>query len=195
MNQSATGMAFDFGVQYLTGWRGLELGMVMKNFGPGMTYSGPGTELSLLPPDQDPSGQPRIFTSQTSSFELPSFFAMGASYHLYDMSQNRVTALGALQNNNFQGNALRAGLEWSYRDQFALRGSYYGSFVGTIDANTAEDDSKFVGGDDLYTGFAIGGGVKVRAGDTGRLGVDFTWRPVRQGLFDDTIDIGLKLAF
>ena len=195
MNQSATGMAFDFGVQYLTGWRGLELGMVMKNFGSGMTYSGPGTELSLLPPDQDPSGQPRIFTSQTSSFELPSFFAMGASYHLYDMSQNRVTALGALQNNNFQGNALRAGLEWSYRDQFALRGSYYGSFVGTIDANTAEDDSKFVGGDDLYTGFAIGGGVKVRAGDTGRLGVDFTWRPVRQGLFDDTIDIGLKLAF
>ena len=195
INQSATGAAFDFGVQYLTGWRGLKLGMVMKNFGPGMTYSGPGTEISMLPSDQDPSGQPRIFTSETSSFELPSFFTMGASCDLYSVSQYRITALGALQNNNFQGNALRAGLEWRYRDQIALRGSYFGSFVGSTNANTGEDRSKFVGGDDLYTGFALGGGVNLRAGDTGRMGVDFTWRPVRQGLFDDTIDIGLKLTF
>jgi hypothetical protein len=195
INQSASGMAFDFGVQYVTGWRGLKLGMVMKNFGPGMTYSGPGTEISVLPPDQDPSGQPRIFTSVNSSFELPSFFTMGGSFDAYSTSQHRITALGALQNNNFQGNALRAGLEWRYRDQFALRGSYYGSFVGTTDANTAVDNSKFVGGDDLYTGLALGGGVTLRAGDTGRMGVDVTWRPVRQGFFDDILDIGLKLSF
>jgi hypothetical protein len=195
INQSATGMAFDFGVQYVTDWRGLKLGMVMKNFGSGMTYSGPGSELSLLPPDQDPSGQPRIFTSETSSFELPSFFTMGGSCDLYSVPQYRITALGALQNNNFQGNALRAGLEWRYRDQFALRGSYYGSFVGTTNANTAVDESRFQGGDDLYTGLALGGGVNLRVGDTSRMGVDVTWRPVRNGYFDDIIDIGLKLSF
>jgi hypothetical protein len=160
-----------------------------------MTYSGPGTEISILPPDQDPSGQPRIFTSQTSSFELPSFFTMGASYDLYSVSQYRITALGALQNNNFQGNALRAGVEWRYRDHYALRGSYYGSFVGTLDPSTAEDNGKFVGGDDLYTGFALGGGFKLRAGDTGHVGVDCTWRPVREGLFDDIIDVGVSLSF
>jgi hypothetical protein len=195
INQSATGVAFDFGVQYLTGWRGLKLGMVMKNFGPGMTYSGPGTELSLLPPDQDPSGQPRIFTSETATFELPSFFTMGASCDFYRTPQSRLTFLGALQNNNFQGNALRGGVEWGYRDLLALRGSFYGSFRGTTDANTGEDNSKFVAGDDLYTGLALGGGIKVRAGETGQLGVDFTWRPVREGLFDDTMDIGLRLSF
>jgi hypothetical protein len=195
INQGATGMAFDFGVQYLTGWRGLDLGIAMKNFGPGMTFSGPGTEVSMLAPDQDPTAAPRIFTSETASFELPSYFTMGASCNVYSTPAARFTVLGALQNNNFQGNAIRAGLEWSYRDQLALRGSYYGSFVGTTDANTAEDNSKFVGGDDLYTGFALGGGVNFRTGDTGRMGVDVTWRPVRQGLFDDTIDIGLKLSF
>jgi hypothetical protein len=195
INQSASGMAFDFGVQYVTGWRGLKLGMVMKNFGPGMTYSGPGTEISVLPGDQDPSGQPRIFTSETAAFELPSFFAMGASCDLYSVPQYKIKALCALQNNNFQGNALRAGLEWTYRDLFALRGSYYGSIRGTTDANTGEDHSKFSGGDDLYTGVALGGGIKVRTGDTGRMGVDFSWRPVRAGLFDDTIDVGLRLSF
>jgi len=195
INQTATGLAFDFGVQYVTGWRGLKLGMVMKNFGAGMTYSGPGTEISVLPPDQDPSGQPRIFTSETSSFELPSFFTMGASMNLYSVPQYRITALGALQNNNFQGNAIRGGLEWSYRDQIALRGSYYGSSAGTTDANTAEDNSKFVGGEDLYTDLAHGGGTNFRTGDTGRMGVDFTWRPVRQGLFEDILDIGLRMTF
>ena len=195
INESAAGVAFDFGVQYLTGWRSLKLGMVMKNFGPGMTYHGPGAEIGVIPPDQDPSGQPRIFTSYTSSFELPSFFAMGASCDLYSVPQYRFIGLASFQNNNFQGNALRAGLEWRYRDLYALRCSYYGSFRGTMDANTGEENSKFVAGDDLYTGVALGGGATIRTGDTGHMGVDFSWRPVRQGLFDDTIDVGLRVSF
>jgi hypothetical protein len=195
ISQTATGAAFDFGVQYVTGWRGLRLGMVMKNFGPGMTYSGPGGEASLLPPGQDQSGQPRIFNTESASFELPSFFTIGGCLDLYSKPAQRVTLLGALQNNNFQGNAVRGGLEWGYRDLITLRGSYYGSFVGTTDPNTAQDESKFRAGDDLYTGFALGAGLKVRAGDVGRMGVDFTWRPVREGLFDDIFDVGLKVSF
>jgi hypothetical protein len=195
ISESATGAAFDFGFQYLTGWRGVKLGMVMKNFGPGMTYSGPGAEVSVLPPGSDPSGQPRIFTSETAPFELPSYFSMGGSVDVLSSPAYKVTVLGALQNNNFQGNAIRGGVEWGYRDLLALRGSYYGSFQGTTDPNTAEDQSRFAGGDDLYTGFALGGGLKVRTGDTGRLGVDFTWRPVRQSLFSDIVDVGLKLSF
>ena len=133
IQQNATGVAFDFGFQYMTGWRGLKLGMVMKNFGPSMTYDGPGTEISLLPDDQDPSSQPRIFSTQSASFELPSYFTMAASMDVYRQAAYRVTALGALQNNNFQGNALRAGVEWDYRDQIALRASSYCSCRGAVD--------------------------------------------------------------
>ncbi len=195
LQQSATGVAFDFGFQYLTDWRGLKLGMVMKNFGPSMRYDGPGTEISLLPDDQDPSSQPRIFSTQSASFELPSYFTMAASMDVYSETAYRITALGALQNNNFLGNAMRAGLEWSYRDQVALRASYYGSFRGTMNTATGEDQSEFTGGDDLYTGLGLGGGFTIRTGETGKMGVDFCWRPVREGLFDDTFDLGLKLAF
>ncbi len=195
INMSARGMAFDFGVQYLTGWHGLRFGMVMKNFGPNMTYDGPGAETSFIPPGSDPSAQPRIFTSETAAFELPSYFTLAGSYDVLAQPAYKLTVLGALQNNNFQGNAIRGGVEWGYRDIVALRGSYYGSFRGNQDPNTGEDRSLFTGGDDLYTGFAVGGGFKFRTGETGRMGVDLTWRPVRQGLFDDTIDVGLKMSF
>lgn len=195
IQQSATGVAFDFGFQYLTEWRGLRFGMVMKNFGPSMRYDGPGTEISLLPDDQDPSSQPRIFTTQSAGFELPSHFTMAASMDVYSEAAYKVTALGALQNNNFQGNAMRMGLEWAYRDQVALRASYFGSFRGNMNTATGEDESKFEGGDDLYSGLGLGGGFNIRTGETGKLGVDFCWRPVRDGLFDDIFDLGLKLAF
>jgi len=195
INMSATGVAFDFGVQYVTGWHGMKFGMVMKNFGPNMTYSGPGAETSFIPPGSDPSSQTRIFTTESAAFELPSFFTLGASYDLLAVTAYRLTMVGALQNNNFQGNAFRGGVEWTYRDLLALRGSFYGSFRGDQDPATGEDRSQFTGGDDLYTGFALGGGFKFRAGETGRMGVDVTWRPVRQGLFDDTIDMGLKMSF
>jgi hypothetical protein len=195
INQSATGVAFDLGVQYVTGWHGLKLGAVMKNFGPGMSYNGPGTEISVLPPDGDPAASNRIFSSETATFELPSHFTMGASYDLVTSPAYRLTALGAFQNNNYQGDALRGGLEWSYRDYFALRGSYFGSFAGAVDATTGDESQSFVGGDDLYTGLSLGAGAKIRAGETGRLGVDFTWRPVRAGLFDDIVDVGLRLDF
>ncbi len=192
---SATGMAFDFGVQYLTGWHGLRFGMVMKNFGPSMTYNGPGGETAFVPPGSDPSSQTRIFTTENASFELPSYFTLAGSYDVLSQPAYKVTVLGALQNNNFEGNAIRGGVEWGYRDMLALRGSYFGSFRGDQDPTTLEDRRLFTGGDDLYTGFAVGGGFKFRTGETGRMGVDLTWRPVRQGLFDDTIDVGLKMSF
>jgi hypothetical protein len=195
INESATGVSFDFGVQYLTGWRGLKLGMAMKNFGPSMAFNGPGAETALLSPGQDPNAERRIFTTESAAFELPSYFTMGVSYNAYSTAATRLTVLGALQNNNFQGNAIRGGLELGYRDLISLRGSYFGSFRGTIDPNTAEDQSQFTGGDDLYTGFAVGGGLKVRTGETGHMGVDFSWRPVRQGLFDDILDVGVNLSF
>ena len=135
INQSATGVAFDFGVQYLTDWRGLKLGMVMKNFGPSMTYSGPGTEISILPPDQDPSGQPRIFTSETASFELPSFFTMGASCDLYSVSAYRSRPWARSRTTTSRGMPCGPGWSGRYRDQIALRGSYYGSFVGTTNTD------------------------------------------------------------
>ncbi len=195
INQSATGVAFDFGFQYMTGWHGLKLGAVMKNFGPTMTFSGPGGEIGIVPPNADPSSSTRIFNTESASFDLPSYFTLAGTYDAYSTAAYRVTVLGAFQNNNYSGDAIRGGVELAYRDLVALRGSYYGTFTGTVDPTSGDETGAFVGGDDLYTGVAFGGALNVRTGETGKLGVDFTWRPVRQGFFNDIIDVGVKLSF
>lgn len=192
-DNSAAGVAFDFGVQYEPGLHGLRIGMAMKNFGPSMAFSGPGGQVNVQQPGGDPTGSNRTFEPTNASFELPSYFSLAASYDVWHQSDMKLAAVGAFQNNNFTGDDVRGGLEWGYRDMFALRGSYFGSFSSTVDA-TGNENSTFHSGDDLYQGFAFGAGAMVRTGDTAKLGVDVTWRPVRDN-FNDIVDVGLKYMF
>jgi len=194
-NVSARGVAFDLGVQYVTGWRGLRFGVSMKNVGPAMHFSGADFNQAFRPPDTDPTARTRVFSTTSSNFELPSFFSLAASYDLMNEndSKNRLAILGAFQNNNFVGNTFNGGLEYSYRDQFQVRGSYFGSVQSQTDFNTGASSSSLKGGDDLYNGLALGAGVKVPLGGT-RLGIDATWRAVRE-FFDDTLEIGARVEF
>ena len=190
---SATGVAMDLGVQYDTGWRGLKLGMVMKNFGTTMEYGGANLEVNTLPPGSDPSAANRTLSFSTAPFEMPSFFTLAATYNLYQRADNRLQMLGAFQNNNFVGDSYMAGAEWNYRDMFALRGSWFGTVTSQIDANSSDESLQFDSGDDLYSGYAFGAGANVKTGST-RLSVDVAYRPVRN-FFDDTVEVGLKLKF
>jgi hypothetical protein len=192
-NNTANGVAFDFGVQYVTEWHGFRFGMAAKNIGTSMEFSGPGFEISGRDPSSDPNAGNRILSFSSSAFEMPSFLVLSSSANLMRTDIYRLTVLGAFQNNNFSGDQIRGGLEWMYRDLFALRGSYFGTFNGTIDA-TGDETIKFDAGDDLYSGFALGAGVGTRFGDTGHVGVDVAWRPVRDQ-FDDVVELALKLDF
>ena len=169
--------------------------MVMKNYGTAMGFSGPGFELSVLDPSQDPNSSPRKVNYSATAFEMPSYFTLSTSYNLVQNAQSKVIALGAFQNNNFSGDNLRAGLEWTYRDMVALRGSYFGTFNGTIDQTTGDETFKFGSGDDLYKGFSLGAGFNTRLGDTSKVGVDFAWKPVQSGTFDDIYAVGVHLKF
>ena len=193
LSTSAAGVAFDFGVQYLTGWRGLKLGMVMKNFGTSMTYDGEDLEANFRPPDSDPTAANRTFRSTSSSFEMPSYFTLSASYDAMSTADQRLAVLGSFQNNNFVGDNVTGGLEWSFRNSFSLRGSWFGSIVSRTDPATGEENGSFDGGDDLYEGFAFGAGATVKAGGT-HLGLDVAYRPVKE-FFDDIVEVGLRMKF
>lgn len=195
VDNKASGMAFDFGVQYSTDWHGFGLGMVMKNIGSSMSFTGPGFELRAPDPASDPNSSNKVTQFESSSFEMPSYFTLATCYNLQQSSIQRLTVMAAFQNNNFSGDNLRGGLEWGYRDLFALRGSYFGSYNGRIDTATGEESFKFGSGDDLYSGWSLGGGVKAKMGAEGRIGVDFAWKPVKSGTFDDIYELGVNLHF
>lgn len=190
---SATGISFDFGVQYMTGYRGLRLGMAMKNFGPSMRFGGDDFNVNLRPPDTDPTASNRTLSFNSANFEQPSFFTLGATIDVMKNADSRFALMTAFQNNNFVGDNYSGGAEWSYKNTFALRGSWYGSVTNPINAVTGEQTTEMKSGDDLYNGYAFGAGAQVKTGDT-TLGVDVAWKSVRQ-FFDDTLEVALKLTF
>ena len=194
ISTTANGVAFDFGVQYLTGWNGLRFGMSMKNFGPSMKFDGDDLNNTFVPPDSDPQSGTRTFRATSAAFEMPSYFVLGASYDLINNGQNRFALMSAFQNNNFIGDNLSGGAEWTYRQMFSLRGSYFGSILTNTDPVTGADSGvEFESGDDLYQGFAIGAGARIQTGGS-KLGVDVAFKPV-DAFFDDVVEVALKLSF
>ncbi len=193
LSMTANGLALDFGVQYTTGWRGLKFGMVMKNFGSQMSFSGDNLDVSVLPPGSEPAASNRILKFSSAAFEMPSYFTLAGSYELIRTSASALQIRGAFQNNNFSGDNFCGAAEWSFKDFAALRGSWFGTLTGTIDPVTGDESSSFGTGDDLYKGYALGGGVNVRSG-AAKMGVDVAWRPVQQP-FDDIYEVGLRFKF
>lgn len=124
LETSARGVAFDFGFQYEPGWRSLKLGMVMKNYGPRLKYSGADLERSVGVPGDDPEAANRTLALTSADFELPSSFQIGGSYNL-DMGENGKVAFGfVFQSNNFSEDEYRLGAEYSLSEAIYVRGGY-----------------------------------------------------------------------
>jgi hypothetical protein len=148
---SATGMAFDFGVIYDPRWKGLKFGMAIKNYGPQMSFSGPGFDLT-----SEQLGT-RNVRSQNASFELPSHIDLGASYNFLNKDKNTLTFDGVYRSNNFQEDMYQGGLEYAYNDMYYLRAGY----------NYSIDK------DYLY-GASLGAGLAVPIGTT-KISFEYTW--------------------
>jgi hypothetical protein len=124
MQTSAKGVAFDFGFQYVPGWRMLKMGMVMKSYGPRLDFSGADFEKSLLDPADDPQAANRMFSLTSANFELPSSFQIGLSYG-FDLAENGLaTVAWTFQSNNFSEDEYRFGAEYNMKDRLYVRAGY-----------------------------------------------------------------------
>jgi hypothetical protein len=179
-NARARGVAFDFGFQYDTGYNGLKFGVVMKNFGSSMSYSGSDFEINVPIPDAEPGSSNRTLSSTAAEFEMPSYFQLGIAYDLLQQEQNQLKVLGAFMSNNFTPDEFRGGAEYTYKDQFALRAGYMARDGGL--------------GGQVYNGFSWGAGVNVGLGGGTKLRFDYANRMV-DDYFDDTHEFAVGLNF
>jgi hypothetical protein len=179
----ARGLAFDFGFQYDTG-NGPTFGFVMKNFGTSMEFSGSDFEINVPIPDAEPGSSNRTVASSSSSFEMPSYFQIGAAYDLLGQSaaseSNHLKVMTTFSSNNFTPDELRGGAEYMYKDMFALRAGY-GQRVNNSD-------------NDVYNGFSFGAGLNLKLGNSSRLRFDYANRMVKD-YFDDTNEFAVRLSF
>lgn len=114
LDVSASGVAFDAGVIYDPGWHGVKIGMVLKDYGPQMKFSGMGFNRSL---------NSRPARPIAASFDLPSSLNMGMSYTA-TMGTSQTMVSGNFINNNYSMDMWQGGVEYVYDGKYALRGGY-----------------------------------------------------------------------
>ena len=157
---SASALAADIGIQYenLGHINGLSIGLVVKNIGTNMKYEGSG----LLTQAQEEDASFADFRSrQASSDQLPSTVELGLTYRRNITETSDLVFAGVFQNNNFDNDRYKFGLEYVYNDLIALRGGYqYNQGVESEDA--------------LY-GMTMGLGLHLKVGGS-NLWFDYTYR-------------------
>lgn len=140
----AFGMAFDFGIQYVTGKDdNFKLGISLRNIGGTMRYDGQGLNREV-----SPNGFPISFRPAPEDFELPSMLNIGVSYDIETADNQSLTLLANFTSNSFSADNYSVGLEYNLFDMVHLRTAY--RYTPEQFSNPTEAP--------IYSGFAAGFG-------------------------------------
>jgi len=123
MSTSASGFSFDAGVQYNgLGLPELKMGIVVKNVGPNMTYSG--SNLLRQGSTIDDIRGTQFYNVQAASFELPSTMQIALAYDKQLDNSNDVVIFSNYENNNYQDDVWKFGAEYGFQNLLFIRGGY-----------------------------------------------------------------------
>ena len=166
---SAFGIALDVGIQYVTGANDqVAFGIVLKNVGPKMKFSGDGLSLRTLIP-----GQETLFTMEQRSmaFEIPAQLSIGASYDFLLPAENRITLAGNFVSNSFSKDQFTLGLEYAFRNILMLRAGYTYEEGIWSDINTSDRTNVNSG---LSAGLSLAVPLNKEKGSF--IGIDYAFR-------------------
>ncbi|MEO1436179.1 MAG: PorV/PorQ family protein, partial [Bacteroidota bacterium] len=168
---SATGVAFDAGMQYNTG--NFQLGISLRNVGTPLTFRGDGlTFVGFSPPtENDPVTGSQPFTNalRANRYELPSLLNIGIAYDFkFADDLQRITLVANFTSNSFSKDQYGGGLEYALKEQFMLR-------LGYQYEDGLLDDAERT---NVYTGLAAGATVEVpmKKGGDSTIGIDYSYR-------------------
>lgn len=123
MQTSANTLAFDLGVQYSLG-KSLKVGVVMKNVGGKLQYSGDNLQRTELMPSSSLIRDNGYFSGVALGADIPSVFSFGVSYVANINEDNSFLINSAFNNNNAASDDLYGGVQYGFKDFFFLRGGY-----------------------------------------------------------------------
>lgn len=180
---SAGGIAFDTGIQYVTGPNdNVKFGISLRNVGTPMTYRGDGLNVAY----EASTGATINGEQRPASFELPTMLNIGGAYDFYFGERHRLTAVGNFTSNSFRGDFIGLGLEYAFNEMFMLRGGFKyedGMF----------DESEIILGNSALNGFAGGLTLQVPFKEDGpQLAIDYSYRTTT--VFDGVHSFSVKLG-
>lgn len=170
-NVTATGVAFDAGIQYVTGVNAdkdnIKFGISLRNVGSPLTFSGDGLSFRT---NLNPSGLQTYgltVEERSQDFEIPSLVNIGVSYDIKLEPMQRLTVAGTFTSNSFSNDQFCLGLEYGFKTYFMLRGGFtYENDIFNSDLRTT-----------AFTGPCAGFTVELPFGKSGKtFGLDFSYR-------------------
>jgi hypothetical protein len=181
MDLSATGVAFNLGIQYKNlAIDGLNIGLAVKNIGGSMQFSGS----NLL--KQATTGEARgtqWYTVQAAAFEMPSSMEIGMSYARSFDEKTGIEIGGLFRNNNFQDDEYSFGGEFNFANTFFVRGGYVLS---------PQTDKDVTGVRSYIYDFTVGVGVETNAGGV-NLAFDYAYRHMKY--FESSNVVTMRVGF
>lgn len=157
---SASSFAIDMGVQYVTPFDDMVLGMSISNFGTKMQLAGNNTVI-VYDPDSESSGNNGSIPAnlQTDEWDLPLNFRVGLAYDPLKLDDHKILlAVDALHvSDNYE--SINLGIEYVFNDLFALRGGYKSLLL-----------------DDSEESFSLGAGFKQYLMGNIGLSVDYAYQ-------------------
>ncbi|MBK8947043.1 MAG: PorV/PorQ family protein [Ignavibacteriae bacterium] len=157
---SASAIAIDMGVQYVTPFDGMMLAMSISNFGTKMQLQG-NSALIVYDPDESNSGNNSSIPAylQTDEWDLPLNFRVGVAYDPIKIDNHQLLiAMDALHvSDNYE--SVNLGMEYVFNDLFSLRGGYKSMFL-----------------EDSEESFSLGAGIKQYMLGNVSIGFDYAYQ-------------------
>lgn len=167
---NAQGVGFDVGFRYLTDYHGFRFGIVMKDLGPQMRFSGSG-----LTGDDD--GVPADIRAQ--EYEIPASVNFSTSVDAYSSESLLLTLSASADLQNFAEETAALGAELNLIDNYYLRLGYSG--IGAEDLDYERG------------GFAAGGGIYMDLSSSMGIALDYAYSDL--GLLDKSDRFSLTVYF
>ncbi|MEO6166033.1 MAG: PorV/PorQ family protein [Chitinophagales bacterium] len=184
---NAIGVAFDAGIQYVTGPKAdptrVKFGIALRNVGAPMKYGGDGLSFR----GESPGGDYSMTLEQRSKgYELPSLLNIGGSYDFKfgasGKPSHRLTAAANFTSHSFTQDQIGAGLEYAFKELVMIRGGY--NYSGSL----TDPDNRVT----ALTGLSGGLTFEVPLKQNGAtLGIDYSYRT--SDPFDGTHSLGVRI--
>ncbi len=170
MRESASGAAFDAGIQYRAEATGLKIGIAVRNIGTNMQFNGDDLSHNGSVPGSNPNAPNNTpLYVEAASFEMPSTVEIGASYDFAFNDENILTVNATFRNNNYGTDNYLAGLEYNFNNMLYLRG-------GWQFANGANGSGVVSQNDDNIYGPTAGAGFNVNMGGGTTITIDYAYQ-------------------
>jgi opacity protein-like surface antigen len=176
-NSSATAIALDLGVLFLSDIYGLRIGATITNFGSAMKMDGKDLLVQHdINPNISGNNDQILAILQTDDFPLPLTFKIGLAMDLVDTENHRFTLATDAIHPNDNSESLNVGAEYIFYNTIAFRIGYKSLFLD----NTEE-------------GFTAGVGLNYDFNPA--LGIRFDYAYQNFGILDNTQHFSLGIKF